>query len=305
MNQEISFQRYLSSKRTVDDRALNRLVWKTLEDRLASMEGNPMLRVLDLGGGVGTMFKRMVEWGLLANAEYTLLDELTENIQSAQSSIQAWARRQRLECIVEGDQVVLSAPGTLLIFETVAAEMSAYLRAGDGKRWDLLVAHAFLDLIDVPASLPMLRDALRPGGLMYLSINYDGLTAFEPVIDPSIDERIIALYHRTMDERVTAGRVSGDSRTGRKMFTWLREAGLRILEAGSSDWTVFPRDGSYQADEAYFLRFILSFFSQSLKGNPELENKELSEWLVEREKQIVRGELVFMAHQYDFLVEAG
>jgi hypothetical protein len=107
-----------------------------------------------------------------------------------------------------------------------------------------------------------------------------------------------------MDERVTSGRPSGDSRTGRRMFTWLRQAGLRILEAGSSDWTVFPRDGVYPADEAYFLRHILSFFSQSLKGRPELDEQVLAAWLAVREEQIERGELVFIAHQFDFLVAA-
>jgi SAM-dependent methyltransferase len=304
MNLESSFQRYLSAKRTVDDLALNRLVWKTLEDRLAELEGQPILQVLELGGGVGTMFQRMVEWGLLNRVEYTLLDEQADNIRAAREELVHWANRQCLQSIDTANRLVLSGQGTEFHVETVAAEMGAYLNYRAGRQWDLIVAHAFLDLLDVPAAFPQIKAALRPGGLMYLTINFDGLSAFEPGLDRDLDDRVIQQYHRTMDERVTAGRPSGDSRTGRRMFTWLREAGMRILEAGSSDWAVYPREGRYPADEAYFLRHILSFFSQSLQGRPELEKEELAGWLAEREQQIERGELVFIAHQFDFLVEA-
>jgi hypothetical protein len=307
MNHESSFQRYLYAKRTVDDRALNRLVWKTLEEQLAAMAGAPGFQVLELGGGVGTMFQRMVEWGLISRGVYTLLDEQAENILSARQGLGAWAKRQRLQVQEAGERLIFTGPASELCLEPVAAEMGAYLNANGSRRWDLIVAHAFLDLLDVPAALPLLKAALRPGGLMYLTINFDGLSAFEPIepiLDRELDERIITLYHRTMDERVTAGRPSGDSRTGRRMFTWLREAGLRILEAGSSDWTVYPRERGYLADEAYFLRHILSFFSQSLQGRPEIEGKELAAWLAARERQIERGELTFIAHQFDFLVAA-
>ncbi len=259
------------------------------------------------------MFQRMVEWGLISRGEYTLLDEQAENILSARQGLGAWAKRQLLQVQEAGERLIFTGPATELCLEPVAAEMGAYLNANRSRRWDLIVAHAFLDLLDVPAALPLLKAALRPGGLMYLTINFDGLSAFEPIgpigsigpiLDRELDERIINLYHRTMDERVTAGRPSGDSRTGRRMFTWLREAGLRILEAGSSDWTVYPREQGYLADEAYFLRHILQFFSQSLQGRPELEEKELEIWLAARERQIERGELTFIAHQFDFLVAA-
>jgi SAM-dependent methyltransferase len=299
-----SFQRYLTAKRTVDDRALNQRVWKALEERLTALEGLPGIDIIELGGGVGTMFERMVEWGLLSNVRYTLVDEANENIRAARDRITAWAGRQGLRCAVEGDQLHLKGTGSDFHFVAREAEMGAFLRAHEGRQWDLLVAHAFLDLLDVPKALPWLRSALKPGGLMYLTINFDGLTAFEPLLDFDLDERIVSLYHRSMDERVTGGQPSGDSRTGRRLFTWLPAAGLRILEAGSSDWTVYATDGRYRGDEAYFLRFILGFFWQSLRDRPELERGELEGWLAARLSQIEHGELVFIAHQIDFLVQA-
>jgi hypothetical protein len=168
-------------------------------------------------------------------------------------------------------------------------------------RWDVLVANAFLDLVDVPAVLPRLLGLVQPGGLLYFSINFDGLTALEPVVDPALDEKIMRLYHRSMDERQVNGARSGDSRAGRHLFQHLRAAGVDILEAGSSDWLVWARDGVYPVDEGYFLGCILHFFESSLRGCAEFSDADLQGWLRARREQIERGELVYMAHQLDFL----
>jgi hypothetical protein len=40
-----------------------------------------------------------------------------------------------------------------------------------------------------------------------------------------------------------------------------------------------------------------------LKGNAELNEDVFSEWLRKRHEQIERGELVYVAHQLDFLVQ--
>lgn len=301
---ELSFSRYLLAKRSVDDRALNRQVWRALEDRLSALEGLPLLRVLELGAGVGTMFQRMVQWGLLTRAEYTLVDELPENIAAAREQVlPGWAKRQGLGLRGYENGLLLEGNGSEFLLETAAEEMTCFLERNQDRKWDLLVAHAFLDLLDVESALPRLRGAVERGGLMYLTINFDGLTAFEPALDRALDDKIISLYHQSMDERITAGKPSGDSRTGRHLFSGLARAGLRILEAGSSDWVVFPRQGAYPADEAYFLRFILHFFEDSLHARPELAPGELEAWLKARREQLERGELVYLAHQIDFLAE--
>ncbi|GEM_PF-5039026 len=43
--------------------------------------------------------------------------------------------------------------------------------------------------------------------LAWLTVNFDGLTALEPPIDPALDEQIERLYHATMDSRTTGGRL--------------------------------------------------------------------------------------------------
>jgi len=44
------------------------------------------------------------------------------------------------------------------------------------RKWDVLIAHAFLDLMDISAPLPMLLSLLKPGGLFYSTIQFDGAT---------------------------------------------------------------------------------------------------------------------------------
>lgn len=300
--QEISFTRYLASKRTVDDRALNRRVWLALEKRLAARQSPAPLKVLEVGGGIGTMFQRMIEWGLLENAEYTLVDEMAENIAVARSQTADWAAGQKFSVQTAGEQIHLTRESLRYDFRALQADMLDFLQQSPGQSWDLLVANAVLDLLDVPVVLPVLAKALNPGGLMYLSINFDGLTALEPSVDPALDDFMMALYHQTMDERVTAGKPSGDSRTGRHLFAWLPQAGLQILEAGSSDWLVYAQSGQYTADEAYFLGCILHFFEDSLSQRAELAPADLSRWLALRREQVARAELVLIAHQFDFLV---
>ncbi len=51
----------------------------------------------------------------------------------------------------------------------------------------------------------------------------------------------------------------------------------------------------------HFLEFILHFFEESLAGRPELDPKALAGWLKRRREQLKRAELVFAAHQLDFL----
>jgi hypothetical protein len=158
---------------------------------------------------------------------------------------------------------------------------------------DLLIAHAFLDLLPMPESVPKLVSLTR--NLAWLTINFDGVTTFEPTIDAALDAQIERLYHETMDVRPTGG----DSQSGRHVRAFAN-AGMEILAAGASDWVVHATNGKYPKDEAYFLHFILHFFEESLANHAELETNAFANWLNGRRAQIERGELVYIAHQWIF-----
>ena len=272
-----NFPRYLAAKKTVDDRALNKDVWKALQQ---SMPDQP--DILEIGAGIGTMVERLVAKGVVRNGRYTAIDNQPANIDTA---------RSRLNSLPPDLSLTLE---TIDVFDFAAREQ--------GKRtWDVLIAHAFLDLMDIAAALPILLSLLKPGGLCYFTINFDGVTSLEPAIEPEFDALIEQLYHQTMDEREVNGRYSGDSRSGRHLFSLLRQNNIDILAAGSSDWVVFADKDGYPADEAYFLHFILHFFHQSLRNHTQLDAAKFEAWIAQRRAQIETGELVYIAHQLDFL----
>jgi hypothetical protein len=290
---EYSFPHYLLAKQSVDDRALNRHVYETLA---VSLPEGP-IRVVEVGAGIGSMWIRLLRWGLLKQADYTLVDEMPANIDYAAAWIPLWATEHGL-------QVEKSAQNQLRVFDNVCDVRVSLERADvfdfiqkKPQKSDLLIAHAFLDLLPMPESLTGLFSLLKPGGLAWLTINFDGMTTLEPTIDPALDAKIEQLYHQTMDKRPTGG----DSQSGRHLFGHLRSVGAEILAAGASDWVVHAPDGKYPAGEAYFLDFILHFFESSLDNHPELDTKAFQAWLAKRRKQIERGELVYIAHQMDFL----
>ena len=274
--------RYLAAKTSIDDRALNYHVWQTLAHNLPGASPQNPLRVLEMGAGIGTMVERLVKRGLLSHAVYTAVDNLPESMATA---------AERLASIPEAIQMDL-----------VTADIYDFIAAANGRKWDVLIAHAVLDMLDVERALPQLFSLLEPGGLFFFSINFDGATILQPTIDAELDAQIERLYHQTMDERVINGRLSGDSQSGRHLFSHLRNAGANILASGSSDWVIFSQpDGSYPADEAYFLRIILSMMHTTLSQRSELDQAAFTNWIAQRQAQIETGELVYIAHQLDFV----
>jgi len=308
---DYSFTRYLAAKKSIDDRSLNQHVWAQLAAALPPASPENPLRVIEIGAGIGTMIERTLEQGLLHDARYTALDNQPENLAAARLRLEGWTTARNIEMRSSPGQVLLEQDHHQVAVSLVDADVLDWIagqRAGQdaaqhiaGPAADLLLAHAVLDLLDVHAILPGLLGLLAPHGLFYFSLNFDGLTLLEPAIDPELDELIPLLYHRTMDNRLVSGKSSGDSRTGRHLFAHLQTAGANLLAAGASDWVVYPIQGSYPGDEAYFLHFILHTIHQALRGNPELDPLRLDGWVAQRHAQVEHGELVYIAHQIDVL----
>jgi len=290
---DYSFPHYLLSKQTVDDRALNKDVLTALRANLSSQP----LTIIEVGGGIGTMLKRLLQWGILCNGDYILVDAMEANIAYAREWIPQWATEAgwRVEWLGRNQICVCDQTREVRI-RLECADVFDFIERNE-RPADLLIAHAFLDLLPLPESLEKLFRLTK--ALAWLTLNFDGLTTLEPVIDHLLDEKIERLYHQTMDTRPTGG----DSHTGRKLFEQFRSLNAEILAAGASDWVVHTTSGKYPAEEKYFLHFILNFFESSLKAHAELDADEFESWLAKRRAQIERGELVYIAHQIDFLVK--
>lgn len=298
-----SFPRYLTSKKTVDDRALNRVVIDTFRDRL-KLIGADYPHFLEIGAGIGSMIDRLVDWNILKKGHYVALDSMEENIIEARRRILEWASNRQFQTSVHDDGAVriFSTTGIDLRVEFVNEDIFDYINSmADGQKFDSLLSNAFLDLIDIKSQLPSIIGLLKPDGVYYFTINFDGATVFQPETDPELDARIECLYHQTMDDRVTKGAKSGDSRAGRHLFNHLLSNGCSVLEAGASDWVVAPVQSGYRHDEEYFLRFIVETVGAALKNNPDVSEDELDYWMEVRRGQIKRRELFYMAHQLDYV----
>lgn len=300
---DYSFTRYLSAKKSIDDRALNRSVWDKFKISVGDLEKVGPLNILEIGAGIGTMFERSIEWGLISRVRYTALDEIPENVLEARARLETWGKNLGYSADSISD--------TEFRFSGSGIDTSLDLRTGDffefaesrnsQPNWDVIMANAFLDLVDVRKTLPIIVKLLKPEGLAFFTINFDGMTIFEPVIDREFDDIVERLYHQTMDERVIENEVSGDSKTGRHLFELARNCGLEILEAGSSDWTVFATRDGYRQDEAYFLHFIIHTLFLALKNRSDLDQDRFLDWIAKRHSQVDRRELVYIAHQIDIL----
>jgi hypothetical protein len=261
--------RYLEAKRTVDDRAIDRRVRDRLLDEFPDAP-----RMLEAGVGTGVTVPRLLDWGVTAG-DYLGVDRDADVVALARD------RRAR-EC--GGERI---DGGFRVADLTARFEQGDALTAFDGDRADVVIAQAFLDLVPVDDALDAFADALRPGGLVYAPITFDGETIFQP--DHPDDDAVTAAYHDAID--AAPGR---DARAGRHLLDRCRARDGRLLAAGASDWVVSP---PYPADERYFLATILDFVAEAVEGRID----GADDWLRTRRRQLDADELSYVAHGYDVL----
>lgn len=297
-----SFIRYLAAQKSVDDRALNRHVWQSLMKALPAATQDEPLRILEVGAGIGTMIERLAEWRALSQVVYTAIDAGPENVSECRRRLPAWAvQRGFVVKEAANGRMSLQRGEQRLLIELEPADVFDFIRRERGARaWDLLIANAFLDVVNVAAILPEFFSVLKNRGLLYLTIVFDGATILQPAIDPVFDDHVEALYHQRAENRIVNAQPSGDSQAGRHLFEQLRKAGGELMNAGSSDRVVFAGPDGYEEDEKCFLHFIVHTIYTTLKEHPRLDAARFADWIAHRHAQIEQGVLVYIAHQLDF-----
>lgn len=291
---------YLKAKKTVDDRALNRLVLEEMAKYISSVESSKAgssPQILELAAGAGTMLQRLVEWNLVRNVRYTMLDIQASYIEQAKAHTCAWAKECGFDVRNLSDKVYLHRREQTIEIDFVVADVHSFFADNKTSSYDLVIANAFFDLVDASSLLPQIFSSLRNGGGFYFSINFDGETIFLPEVDSTLDQQITKDYHDSMNQQKVNGRSVSGTRAGRNLFIDIRNAGGNILKAGSSDWVVFPQQGNYLAKEDFFLECILRTVEETLGDN---QSYDLSSWLAKRHQQIKDKELIYIAHQLDF-----
>jgi len=144
-----SFPRYLLSKQTVDDRALNKDVVNALR---ANMPPQP-ITVIEVGAGIGAMLRRLVTWDLLCQGTYVMVDSMQENIDYAREWIPQWATEAGLYVECPGqDHLRLHGSRREILIHLKCADVFTFIGQNESPA-DLLIAHAFLHLLTMPESL--------------------------------------------------------------------------------------------------------------------------------------------------------
>jgi hypothetical protein len=294
------FQRYLDAKRSVDDRSLDRRLWRQLRTSLSTAaDEEAPFRVLEVGAGVGTMIERAVEWDLFPrdrDVVYTAVDVEPGRTEAIPDRLAAWAADRPVETTERADGIDLVWPERTVTVRPVTAEAATFVTQAD-RSWDLLVGLAVLDVIGLE-TLPTLLSGLAPGGFWYFPITFDGGTRFTP--DHPADDAVEREYHGHMDAKR-----GGDSRAGHHALARLRATdGATVSGVAGSDWVVYPDAGGYPDDEAYFLRYVLGTVEEALgevdRGG-DLDDDTLDDWLRTRREQVASGDLVYVTHQLDLL----
>ncbi|OVE86254.1 hypothetical protein [Natronolimnobius baerhuensis] len=294
---------YLEAKRTVDDRALNRRVLERFQTELPDTDP---VRIVELGVGVGTMITRLAAWGLLPErVSYRAVDHDRKTIERAQSLVPA--ELETLGYDVSQSTTADANTETLIADHSEdRTRLEITLEQADALTLeataDVVIAAAFLDLVDADAAVPALEAMLEDGGLLYAPITYDGGTGFAPR-DP-LDSHLEQAYHRHMDEHRDGGR----SDAGRHLLTELPARDWTVLESGGSNWIVRPSaDNGYPDAERVVVEHVLETIDDavaevvSTQETDAIPARDRQRWLERRLDELERGDLVYTVTNLDVL----
>lgn len=296
---QIDYVRYLQSKVPVDDRALNPDVLATFERTLRSSAKQDVLRVVDIGAGIGAMLFRLLKikgvFDKYGAVEYTLVDvkedvlmkarELLLRIsnESDERRISVAKGKDRMPLINDGNSVHhsglqetieqalpkiedVTVPGTTPLYVHFAHEDALTFLLKNAGKFDVAISAAFLDLYSLDVIIPIVRESFDSSSAIkgfYFPITFDGITSFSPVDQNLVDDwdTIIEFFHVSMSTGVVGGQKIPRAHSGRSLAAAIQQAGGRVSAIGSSVWTVQSdvKSGAYSEDEGYFFKCIFQF----------------------------------------------
>ena len=276
----VSFADYLDAKFPLDERSLNREVRGAF---LAALEGLPQITCLDVGAGTGATFRRLTVSAPSRPLSLTALDRDSGLLGIA---------RARAEKYLQGTALPVE-------LRFAACEVRNYR---PDRTYNVVTAHALLDLLPLAETLDRFARWLQPGGYLYASINYDGETAFlEPYRDPVFESRLLDYYGYTMEQRRVDGQPTGGALCGRRLHAMLPAYGFSVLAGGRSDWVVAPADGAYRDGDALCLQAVLEMICGEARSSALFEAAQLERWWTDRVLALQQRRLSLRVRHLDIL----
>ncbi len=297
IDETFDYPEYLAIKQAIDDRSLNQSVWRTMTAWLRPRADNSEFRILEIGAGTGAMLLRLLNADLLTHCQYFAVELEPGFARIAENELAVWAGANGFTMEVTGPSCwTLKKAEKVIEIQWLTADILGLVSVFDPGYFDLLIGHAVIDLLPVPACMPGLLNLVKSGGGYYFSLNFAGVTSFSPS-DPR-DLEISAAYHRDMDKRFP-GLEWRASQTGQLLGRWLKEQGHLVLAEGDSNWQISTEPMS-SAAENRFIGNILDTMEKALSGLDGLED-----WLKLRRQQADSGNLLFFAANRDYFGRTG
>lgn len=298
----IEFEKYLEAKYAVDSRSIDQQTFAEFV-RILHTQKNPVL--VDLGTGTGAMIRRILSAYVPHGSHFVGVDVSQDNLSAATAMVEQSLRKAGFE-VRSGskNELLAEKPGNRVMADMIRGDLfdecvQDRLAAAHPTA---VSAHAFMDLVPLHPAVDFIARILRPGGVLYMSLNYDGVTSLFPAYEnPQFESRLLKVYDRSMDDRTLRGSPTGGSRTGRTLYDVCVAHGLEVVGIGPSDWTVFPWNGVYRDGEEMFLLAVLAMMYQEGLRHDELERTEMDRWYEHRLNAVFGSTLALITHQLDVL----
>jgi SAM-dependent methyltransferase len=293
------FADFLDAKFDLDERSLAADVRRDCFDAIAQRD---RLRCLDIGSGTGAMPLRLLDGCAgVRSIDIVAVDRDERLLARARRKLDAHLAQCSLDRLDGNDETRLEVHDAYrrVGLRFVCGDVARF-EPPAGERYDLVTAHAFMDLVPMRPLLARIADWLAPGGLFYATLNYDGETTLFPSYgDEAFESALLRRYDESMEERRVDGQPTGGAWAGRRLHAWLPEAGFDVLAWGSSDWNIVPRHGHLREGDAV----VLSVLLEALKRENEAhrDRRRLDAWHRDRCVQLEAGRLGAIVHQIDVL----
>lgn len=294
----VTLRDYLDIKFALDERSLNPAIKSAF---FGALRDRATLACLDIGTGSGATLWRLLNAGLSAPLEITAVDRDQALLELAQRRAVALLGARGFKVTAAPGVIKAKQGKRLVAAEFIMADLEHFEHDRHG-HYDAVIAHAVMDRLPPRIMAGRISGWLKPHGVFYATLNYDGGTSLWPIHrDQALEERIFSAYDAAMERRRIWDQSSGGPRTGRRLHAALLETGLDVLAYGSSDWNLTPLKRRYRDREALCLTGLLDLIRDEAARSGQFGQDELDAWHQGRLRDVRDARLGLVVHQLDLL----